>query len=241
MTIPSEGWAVELAGHEFDLRTAKDELRPPFDPWVEPFKTPEGKAVLLLRSSEWKELGSGHDVLRHAHQLITELNGAYRLHAHDAEALTAVDVHKFDEVGRRVPVLVALSGSVSLKGGRMFGHISRAPSDYDRPSVLQKLVGLARVQEDYADLLVFLSRCDNWYDLYKVTEMVAKIVGGGRREVITLLGAAGKEWDRACQTANHYRHAPSLQYPLPPDPPSFDVAQDFVLKAARKLISTFDR
>ena len=90
--------------------------------------------------------------------------------------------------------------------------------------------------KDQAELLIHLSRADNWFDLYKTVELTQGM-NGGQHKLQEALAADGKEWDRVRRTANHYRHAPGSKHStLPDNPPTFKEARDFVLRVVSRLL-----
>src|SRR3954451_2463869 len=109
--MPTEGWAIELKGDHIDVDDAREALQPPFDPWVEGYEDDTGNKFTLIRTRAWATLSDAADVTRDAKRVIERLNGAGRLIHEDARPLTVGAVFKFDAAGKRIPILVAGTGS----------------------------------------------------------------------------------------------------------------------------------
>jgi hypothetical protein len=60
----SPGWAASLKGEKLDLDDLRQMLEPPFDPWVEDYKT-DDSLRLLLRSAQWASARVADEDRRH--------------------------------------------------------------------------------------------------------------------------------------------------------------------------------
>lgn len=80
------------------------------------------------------------------------------------------------------------------------------PEETERPS---KWLTLSESDDDVADMLMYLSREANWFDLYKAHEMITKLIGGQRQ----MLRQPRRAWvqkekdDQFYLTANWYWHS----------------------------------
>lgn len=199
MTKPSAGWAVELTGEPIDLDDLREFLAPPFDPWVEDFEE-EGSVKLLLRSKAWEGITDSSRLVAHAAKLVERLNGAELLLQSDARPVATNAIMKFDGAGRRVPIVIAASGHITLRGARARGRItaiSDDPPPPPKPSRLQTWLGAAETDDDRADLFEHLARADNWYEIYKTAEIIRRIAGG-HRALNRVIGTLAPEWSRVC-------------------------------------------
>lgn len=232
---PSPGWAVELTGERFDLDDLRELLVPPFDPWVEDF-VEEGNVKLLLRSTAWTSDVDSSIVHSQASRMVERLHGAMLLIQSDARPVAIGQILKFRDDGSRENILVAISGHISLTGGRARGRfVSDSPSPPE-PSSVQRWIQSAETDDDRADLFDHLARADNWYDVYKASEIVRRIAGGDAA-LRRVLGPLGVEWRRVWQTANANRHAPDpAKYPLPAVPATLIEARKTVFKVARLVV-----
>ena len=94
----------------------------------------------------------------------------------------------------------------------------------------------AEKDELLADLLVFLGRPDDWYDLYKALETARDAaVGRGWEDLKAFLGAEVRGFDDLKQTLNHYRHA-SRHHKLPKSPPTLAEARATINRIARIIL-----
>jgi hypothetical protein len=233
----SPGWAVELVGEKFDLDDLRNDLAPPFDPWMEDYATDVGSTA-LLRSSSWTALNKAAEVYRDAGRMIDRINGALLLIHPDARPVKLGQPIRFGEDGKRQHILFAETGHFRLTGGRIRGTVNRgsaAPAPPEQPK-LQKWLKEAELDDTRAELLIQLNRADNWFDLFKSAELVRRLAGG-QSKLFLVLGSDKKEWERIWQTANCYRHAPDpKKYPLPPVPAELEGAREFLLKVISRIL-----
>lgn len=260
------GFAVVLTGRKIDLDAFRDLLPPPFSPWVEDYSEPGG-LQLLLRTTAWNSLTDPAEVFRDLLPLIERLNGLVLLAYDDARPVTPGGTYHFWPDGRRDIVMRCVSATFNITLGRcrVRGISSTAgPPSEPAESVMQRR--LREVHADPADtkrdLLAYLTKADNWYDLYKVMELVRRLVGDevelnrarnsaplrrrnagvDQQDLITWLGGdksiEGEEWLRVWKTANNCnRHAPDpIVFPPPPVPATFNEARRFVLRIVERLL-----
>jgi hypothetical protein len=244
MGRPSPGWAVELTGPETDLNDFRDELKVPFNPWSEDYSTNDGRKLFLLRSKNWAKLAEPADVRRDARRILELLNGAAVLIHSDAQIIELGATMRFREDGTREPTLFAIAarmavtlGSVRLRATASTGSEPLPPQE----SNMQRWCREAEASDVKAELLLHLDRLhqssnlENWFDLYKVTELLEDIGGGALSSALILLNKK-RRWDATTRTANVYRHAPG-RMDLPSRPPRYDEARDLVIQVASAALA----
>jgi hypothetical protein len=122
-----------------------------------------------------------------------------------------INLHLFAELNYRIrPFDVIAIGEIRDSDGNL---IPPAPP---QPSNTQKWIAAAAEDDQIADMLVFAGRADNWFDVYKATELAEKLAGGQHR-LRKLLGASASEYNRMQHTANFHRHA---RVKTPPETPT---------------------
>jgi hypothetical protein len=238
--MPAEGWAIELKGDRIDVDDAREALQSPFDPWVEDYADDTGNKFTLVRTAAWATLTDAADVTRDAERMIERLNGAARLIHEDARPLTAGAVFKFDATGKRIPFLFAATGHIRLSGGRVRGRVQAITPGKPPPppaeSNIQRWFREAEADDDRAELFSHVARADNWYDVYKSSELVRKLAGG-ESALLSALGPDATFWKLMFRTANCYRHAPNpIKYPLPTPPADLQDARKFLFKIASRFL-----
>jgi hypothetical protein len=204
------GWVVVLTGHDADFSYWERSLKPPFDPWCD--RLPGGR--FALRSRSFDDLRSADEVRKRAIPLIQQLNGALGVEAR-AEPLNfnavghiddygEINLHVFGELNARIrPFELIATGEIGEIRDADGNLISPAPP---QPSNAQRWIAAAAENDQIADMLVFAGRADNWFDVYKATELAEKLAGGEHR-LRKLLGASAGEYNRMQRTANFHRHA----------------------------------
>tara|TARA_R110002049_G_scaffold306155_2_gene504137 strand:- start:3632 stop:4345 length:714 start_codon:yes stop_codon:yes gene_type:complete len=230
-------WAVEILGEAVDLDQITRALNPGFDPWIER-KSPH--ADYAIRSSEFNTLQTALEVRDRAAILINILNGAVALtsgveHVRGGKVLQVsdegeVNVEVFGEVhGRLRGTILTASATVTTPDGT--AKPPRPPS----PTEAQRYIQSAIRNDDVADLLTFVGRADNWFDLYKAIEMAEKLAGGEQKLQALLKGGAA-DFKNARTTANWHRHARAHK---PRRPATFDEACSLVRHAVLAALVKF--
>lgn len=206
---PDAEWAVELAGHKFDLANWQDHLVSEFDPHVSMFRYDDPpEDVYVLRSNSFAVAASADEVRDKAALLVSALNGLIRaFHKTGPVSLKAVvkilpsgqlhrtqyvEMELFTNRNRFFPATVSV-GSVD-------GPLSPPRSE---PSPVQR--AYTRASQDALEAARHLARGDNWYDLFKAYEAIALALGlenDGAAE----LGASSAERKRFSNTRRQYRH-----------------------------------
>lgn len=232
------GWAVEVNGEKIDLDDLQKRLPAPFDPWIEQFARCD-EQKLVLRSHAWKRLNSAEEVHMDAARILERLHGQALLYDAEATRLTPGGVCQFDVDGKAHRTIIANTGKFNITLGRVrlratgsTGNSSSPPAETET----QKWFRQAEDDENRGELLIHLSRAKDWYDVYKVMELIRKTAGGSNG-FKRLLGNDQREWERIWRTANCKRHAPDpIKYPLPDPPADFNEAWRYVLCKAKDII-----
>ncbi len=229
------GWAVELIGEEFDLDDLREMLhrRVSGCPWVEDYSQLDG-LKLLLRSPGWDHLDEARDVSSDANRIVEMLNGAGPLLVDEnARPISIGQIMKFKPDGSRDKVPVVITASATISGARARGTVTvSGPAPIPpKETSLQKWLIAAEEEDTRAELLVHLSRADNWFDIYKAIELAETLLGGEQAAKV----AAGSDWKRIKQEANVHRHAPGRCEP-PKMRPTFQEARLFVLRSLRRIL-----
>jgi hypothetical protein len=193
-----------------------------------------------LRTNTWASLARPADVTRDARRILERLYGAAILIHSDAKPLGVGQVLKFDAAGKRIPMLSAASARLNLNLGRARGRdrstpiTSATPSSSESP--VQRWLREADADDKRAELLLHLTRADNWHDLFKSAELIRKLAGG-ESALKSALGPDWPYWRLMFRTANCYRHAPdSEKYPLPVPPAELEEAREFLFKVAPRFL-----
>lgn len=223
-------WAVELLGEVGDLHQIERALNPQFDPWIQR-QLPH--ADFALRSKEFDALATALQVHELSAALIQVLNGAVRL----VSTVGAVRRGRVLRVSPNGQVKVASFavgrgqlGSIVLEASGTLTNSDGSPVTPEPTSATftQNLIRTAIEDANVADLLTFLGRADNWFDLYKAIEMAEALVDG-EHALQALLKEGAVDFKNARSTANSYRHArPSYK---PTRPVTFDEAHAMVRHA----------
>jgi hypothetical protein len=231
----SEGWAVELTGNKLDLDDFREQLKPPFNPWIENYETDDGIKP-LLRCTDWQSLTEAADVHRDAARMVDWLNGEAKLIHDDAMPVGLGMTMRFGADGKREPIILATTGHIRIKMGRARGRIAMDTDAPPQESKMQRWLREAEADDVRADLFAHLRRADNWYDLYKVMELAERLVGS-QHELEAHPDVDGKEWRRVRRTANHYRHARHpVNHQLPDIPATLEEGIAFVCKTVPHIL-----
>ena len=234
----SAGWAIELKGHPVDLSDFERELVPPHSPWVE-----RDGEILLLRSTTWADMSQSGPVMHEGRRLIGQLNGAARLRHDDAQEVQLGPLRRFDEAGQPLAVTIDATLCITEEGDRVRFEASTFLKDgtVQGPSFMQRSIAEADASDILAELLLHITRSNNWFDLYKAMELAELIMGGQHKLERAIkkgeFGAEWKIWENFRQTANHYRHAPPKANRLPDNPPSTpDKGLQRILPTIRRVV-----
>jgi hypothetical protein len=169
-----------------------------------------------------------------ARRLIDQMNGAHLVDQSDARPISHGITLRFRADGTRIPVIFAASMHITLQGGRCRARGVVGNGQYPAEPVaspMQQRLERASSNGAVADLLTFVTRADNWFDLFKGMESVERLIGG-----VAKAKALAPDWSRVRQTANCHRHAPSPNYPLPKQPASIPEARALLFRVAGQVL-----
>lgn len=196
-----------LEGHQFDLQDLAEMLS---HGNVRVLHDPDEDAYYLIAPEIDQPPQPGRFDIP-AKQLLPTINGLGRARRDDFEPVKLADRYT-DHDGRTHTRLAPATAQMRLRGGAAAVVIGRdgqrLPSP---PSPWPQRLALAETNQQVARVLRILGRDENpdWYDLYKVHEIVrhdigARTVAAGRREIKSL-GWATESQDRAfTESANRY-------------------------------------
>jgi len=184
-------WEAMLSGHVFDL----EDLPLYFD--TDPHVLAEGERYWLI-SSAFDQMQDVVQVQEASRVVVARINGAMRLEDSGFEGVHLSGRYR-NETGEHVVVGAgtavgrAKAGMVTVAGG--------TPSP--RPPGPREYVQLSGTDLAAADVLRIISKGDlDWYDLYKIFEIVREDIGGER--VMTAKGwAVASDLSAFRVSANH--------------------------------------
>ncbi|MBC6983510.1 hypothetical protein [Caulobacter sp. 17J80-11] len=237
-------WGVRLVGHDFDLLDWQEELRQPFDPWVEVIE--DQSPLYVLRSSIFASSADASEARARAKSLVERLNGAMAL-ARGSEPVQVGAVVEFVQGHHRLHhFLEVQSGRFRMRGavvdlivsgpeGALVPPPPPARSDAQKLNEAAGAVDASTLDraELVADLLAQVGRAGNWYEVYKVFELAEKLCGG-KSALKARLESDPERYEIARATANHHRHA---RYYYKPDiPAEFGEAISIARDAAKRAL-----
>ena len=213
------GWLVQLTGHEVDLSYWERSLKPPFDPWCERIPR-DGHEIWALRSHVFDGVQNASEVRARAIPLIQRLNGALAMDSEPLSFQAVMRIH--DKGGWDLEYFIEGTANVRIRSAMAtaIGEVrdtqgNLIPPSPPKPSTAQMWIEAAEKDGAIADMLVFAGRADNWPDIYKALEL-AKLLVGGKDNLLKLLGDLSEECKNMGETANSHRHArPNRPPPFP--------------------------
>jgi hypothetical protein len=131
---------------------------------------------------------------------------------------------------------IAEGARFRVRGGAAVMQVVRrgvAEVPAPRPSAAQRRLSIAARNGDAADLLTFIGRADNWFDLYKAVEMLG-VLRGGEHKLMKLPEARAVNLKAIKQTASFARHAKARS---PAQHVTFKDAREGVLSVARSVLA----
>ena len=218
-----------IAPPRLDRASARPQLRPGLlgaipEAAIRPVceRIPHGDGTVWgLRSSTFDQLRSAEEVKAQAIILIARLNGALRAQC-GAEPLTLQGVARIDNSGKfhftvfieaHAQARAMMTGTLEVRDAD--GNL--VPPPPPEPSQTQRWVQTAQEDDDVADMLIFVGRANDWFDIYKALELAQSLAGGRPgRKLNALLGGAGDEFERMWRTENMHRHARTKDPPTTP-------------------------
>jgi hypothetical protein len=179
-----------------------------------------------LKSDSFSPLADANDVMIRAEELIARINGAMKAMFPDFQPIYTSELITLHENGNRGVVIMPDSATSIMRAGRPTISVSGNAPTTPQPSDAERWLELSANDDDVADALHYLSRNPNWFDLYKLYEVVCTALGG-RKKMLALLstgdsdgGAFRRNIKLFTQTANtvcDIRHArPTNEQPEAP-------------------------
>jgi hypothetical protein len=216
--MSTPGWVARLKGHNFDLAAWECCLASPFDPHCERIPQ-DGQSILVLRSLGFSD-GTGvtaETIRQLAIPLIDRLNGVMGV-MENTETVKFDGVGRIDEHGQMHTTFFAemharARATATATGVALDANGNIIPPPPPVESATQRIIHLAENNDDIADLLMFASRADNWFDIYKAIEVAERLAGGTHR-LWPLLGNMATQCQQMRRTANFHRHSSREQPPI---------------------------
>lgn len=227
------GWGVQLQGQSDDLEDCKNSLKPPFDPWVI-----ESKSGLVLRSKSFDFATYSEEVFQKSKLVMNWLNGALSLN-YSGDPVRAGEIVEFTADGQERRH-IRLEGVMSIGRFRMRGELTVLGPDGNprppQPSNIQTWMDISENDDLISDALVYYSRSDNWFDIYKCLECLILRFGPSEGDFIGLKWASATKIKLLKQTANCERHARKKNKP-PEDPMPQAEARQLIGSLLRRALS----
>lgn len=222
-------WRAQIRGEAFELEDLARALTAP------DLNIIEEDGRYYLRAAAFAGFTEAHEVATCADALLPLIQGATRVHHGDVEPLHTERIVRVHEDGRQERFVF---GSASLRGrARLTGALTggglvapTTPGD-----TIASRVEIARRAPEVELALRFFATRPNWFDLYKVWEIVRGNVGGGKRALIKRGWGTKDDHNRFTYSANNYRasgmaarHAPGAAEESSLSPMSLEDAQEFI-------------
>jgi hypothetical protein len=191
----------------------------------------------FLRGDDFEVYTEAHDVLVYAESLLPLINGVAKVHFGDTDPVKLAGVSRLHPNGRR-EVFAFMSG-IGRSRARAFG-VATVTSSNGEPvapvpgTTIASRLEVARRYPEVGLALRFFATSPNWFDLYKVSELVEQDAGNVR-------GIVAKGWctkadfDHFTASANNYhatgssaRHARLDWRPMNQPAMTLQEAEDFI-------------
>jgi hypothetical protein len=239
--LQTVGWGVLLIGHAFDLEDCRDMLKQPFEPWVA-----ECHEGLALRSESFDTAASSSEVHERSKLLMSWLNGALTLCTGGGPIKCGGVVQfKADGTEHRTSFLEAVGLVTGRAKARGFASVlgldgKPLPPPPPRPSDVQEWMRISEEDDVISDAIVYYSRSDNWFDIWKCLECLVMRFGdkkkGAERSFKGLLWISEDRFDLLARTANHERHA-RKKFDPPDDPMPKGEAKELLGTLLRRALN----
>lgn len=228
-----KNWHVRLIGHGFDLEDLSTQEGSP--DWII-FKE-EGD--YFLKSSAFDNLNNAEKVHEVAADILDRLNGLAKLRFESFQPLETGAVSYINDDGKRHQ-FVSLSATLTMRSRLSVRATVIKPdgtvdtSDKKRPSIIELGYSITQKDANAAEALrIFGSLEANWFNLYKVFEIIRDDVGG-HAQLIRARWVSKNNIGRFTGTAqssdilgDEARHARYRGGP-PSDPMSLPEAKSFI-------------
>jgi hypothetical protein len=199
------GWGASLRGDDFELEDWRDTLKLPFDPWVV-----DTKRGLVLRSKIFDSAVAADEVYDRAVSLISMVNGALALWNQTAHVNFHGVIEFLSDGSERYhppSAQVHMEGRSKFRvDGVVVGPDGQQKAGPPKASDPQRWIEAAKGDDALADALIYYSRADNWFDIYKALECLF-IKFGGEEEFIRMGWKSRAAVKALKRTADNERHA----------------------------------
>lgn len=171
-------WWIEISGENIDLMDWEQQLRRPFNPFVENTDVSKNKdgsqELYLLQAEEFADCLDANSVRAKAVPLIRHLNGIFAaLRDNWPVEMKSVYRKRSDGAFERHSFLSVESAKFRIHGSAV--SLNSSVQCVPNQSFVQH--ALADADDSLKDALEHFSRADNWYDLYKSFEALGKKQG----------------------------------------------------------------
>jgi hypothetical protein len=222
-------WAFLLRGHPSDLSLVHEMFHGVADMQIER----EGSNY-RLRSSRFNVPATAEEARSLAEEIIGEMNGAIKAFFPSREIILVGNTFGCRRDGsflyyqeNRVAMRSEVSLSMTVNGN----PIPPQPP----PLEPTQWFNLAQRDTNVADALRQFARSDEWFDIYKVYEIIRDDLGSKKLNSKKL--ASKTELDLLRQTANYYRHARTAR---PSKPMTHDDARELIRRVLRHWLEEKD-
>jgi hypothetical protein len=230
---PIDTWCFRLQGKVSILSTWESMFYGCSDATVEQRPGPDGQAEYFLRSQRFDGLADLSEVFHLAADLFAKMSGAAKVFSSGA-SVSLGDAMQVHADGSRTAIKRVIA---NMRAGLEFlATISTGTKTGEPPErEAQRWLMLAEEDDNVADALEHFTRADNWFDLYKVYEVICRGVGGEA-------ALDDKEWattyriEDVRRTANHYRHY-RRRGEKPATPLNTDQARELLRQAMRAWLT----
>ena len=225
-------WLVQLSGDKLDLRALTSYLR------TSDLTIEEDKNDWYLKSPTFNRLSDAEDIRAKAVDLIRVINGIARVVNTGSKKVSLNSVAYIDDSGKK-EFFISLDGELEPNGRLYAPEISQNDAP-DQPTLFDRWMEVANQDNDVNDALHYFAYDErNWYDLYKVFELVSKDVGSGSKnkgesKMVSNTWSTRKEIKRFRQSANYHRHA---REKLPPNPMTIKEAETLIRDIVTKWVA----
>jgi hypothetical protein len=220
-------WLIELEGNEIDKSIWKALAKPPFDPHIITHNI-SGRTIHGLRSEEVDNAQSAREAMEIAETVCDRIYGAVSLE-YATEPLTPTRVYSINLDGSLGAHMLIDPAVIKIRGGWIEMGSGNAQDDMSAsllsPSNLQRWNAALTNGDEVRDLIMFVGRSNNWFDIYKALEISINLSGSENDLVAFLKKKNGPDLKKLKRTANHFRHATKVNS-LPPTAPSLVQARE---------------
>lgn len=225
-------WAIALEGNQIDLRDALRSFASNGPVRVGEIRRPDGTPATAIVADELGGVSTTEEAHEIGTRLVDWLNGALFVQNADRQRLTLAAVVERDAAGTWIRGIAPGAGTAKGRSRAYFVGQTIGPDGQPLPSPPQphdRWIELATSDVVAADVLTYLSRELDWFDIYKAFEMMRDDLN----RVVGTNNYASIGWPnvkRFQASAQVYRHA------MPKWPVGYNMKTAMGLDEARKLV-----